>query len=223
MVAGERQRLAVWREADVEQQAKASETFAGSGSMAAATEVADTFARSDAGATLSRVALPAPVDYLLFACAGAACAVRLSALREVLPFRPAAVRLPESPDWLVGVFALRAELFGLVDPAPLLLPGAGATRGLDPAGALLVGTGERTLAWLVTEVGAIATARDDELLPAGGPGEADGAGGAPPIARPYLTGWLVVSGTGRRHAVIDAEALLNDLLRALERRAGAHG
>jgi chemotaxis signal transduction protein len=208
----------------VEQQAEANNTLAGSSSPAgAATRVVDTVALSDADASLSRAAQPAPADYLLFACAGAACAVRLSALREVLPSCPSAVRLPESPEWLLGVFALRAELFGLVDPAPLLLPGAGATRALDPAGALLVGTGEQTLAWLVTEVGAIATARDDELLPPGEPGGADGAGETPPIARPYLTGWLVASGSGRRHAVIEAEALLNDLLRALERRAGAHG
>lgn len=208
----------------MEQQAEASDTFAGSSSSAeAATSVVDTAALADAGTSLSGTARPAPVDYLLFACAGVACAVRLSALREVLPSCPPAVRLPESPEWLLGVFALRAELFGLVDPAPLLLPGAGATRALDPAGALLVGTGERTLAWLVTEVGAIATARDDEVLSPGEPGEANGAGATPPIARPYLAGWLVASGSGRRHAVIEAEALLNDLLRALERRAGAHG
>lgn len=168
--------------------------------------------------------------FLFFRCAGADCAAPLAALREVLPQCPAALPLPHSPDWLLGIFALRAELVGLADPAPLLFGGPVEDRVPAPHGAaLLVGTGSRAMAWAVESIGATAPFGPGMDGSVGvGDDAADGAptSGAPmqerhllepAVAAPYALGAISFAG-GQRYTVIDAEALLADMLHALEER-----
>jgi len=62
----------------------------------------------------------AGVEHLLFVCAGVPCAAPLADLREALPIMPRTTPLPFSPPWLLGLFPLRTEIIGLVDPVPLL-------------------------------------------------------------------------------------------------------
>ena len=129
-------------------------------------------------------------EYLLFACADVPCAVPLKALREVRPSLPQVVPLPFSPDWLIGIFPLRTQLLALVDPAPLLLgrPADHVTSWLKPqrprnslyerrvtaplvnplfpTTALLIGEGERVLAWAVTGVSDIVLVSDEQIVSA---------------------------------------------------------
>lgn len=184
----------------------------------------------DAGLADSHPAAAEP-GYLLFRCAGVDCAVPLAALREVLPRCPSALPLPHSPEWLLGVFALRAELVGLADPAPLLFDAAHDSLAPRTHGAaLLAGSDERVLAWAVESIGATAPLAQGAGAEHGGgqpavsaagvsgpgdrPGEIDGTG--PGIAALYSAG--AVAASGRRYAVINVGALLADMLRALEER-----
>ena len=156
---------------------------------------------------------PQGAHYLLFTCMTLACAVTLETLREVLPTVPATIPLPHTPSWMFGLFALRAELLGLVDPAPLLL-GASAPGSGDPppTATILVGDGEHTLGWAVERVGAITLVRDDEILR------------DPPltasIADRYYAGLYTPADGGQRHIILHARHLLDDLLLALEERDG---
>lgn len=184
--------------------------------------------------------LPTGTGYLLFVCAGEECAVPLSALREVLPSVPRAVYLPFSPEWMLGIFPLRNEMLGLVDPVPLLtrrdtpssgetsvsrsMPeswplrdGAGMAAGRTPATALVVGSADRCLAWAVESVGDIAMVQDAELL------EVD-ASDLPnlPFERRYVAHRYTPVGSATPIFVLDAEALLTDLLDALEKGSEGH-
>lgn len=170
-------------------------------------------------------------EMLLFWCRGVRCAVPLTALREVLPEPPKAVYLPFSPAWMLGVFPLRNELVGLVDPASLLFgpnaPAAGGalTGGPSPsasltglpgarpqqAAALIIGTEDRCLAWMVDAVGEIANAQDEDMLP-----ESEVAAAAGPIAPQYVLGVYRDGPEGEACVTLRAEALLDDLLAALE-------
>lgn len=166
-------------------------------------------------------------ELLLFFCHGTPCALPLTSLREVLPEVPPVVYLPFSPPWMAGIFPLRNELVGLADPAPVLfaVPPAetpvGRSLDTDPAvsfagllsarpaaTALLVGTEGRCLAWLVDAVGEIANAPDGAILPA------PEVGG---VVRPrYVAGTYHDAATERDYALVRADALLDDLLSALE-------
>lgn len=181
---------------------------------------------------------PSGTGYLLFRCAGVECAVPLSVLREVLPAVPQAIYLPFSPEWMLGIFPLRNEMVGLVDPLPVLSrrgmsyerpdprdfahqsdDGISSTLARDAAGilpghvsttAIVVGSGERCLAWVVEAVGDIALVQDGELHSL-----AEHTPHDLPIAPRYILGYYASRET-RAHAVIlDAEALLTDLLEAL--------
>ena len=117
-------------------------------------------------------------EYLVFTCAHLTCAVPLSDLIEVLRPVPATVALPRSPDWMAGIFPHRSRFIALVDPMPLLtmpdterssetptsisedgLPQTShVQRPVGPslsAGALLIGIGEQSVAWVVNSVGDI--------------------------------------------------------------------
>lgn len=170
-------------------------------------------------------------EMLLFWCRGVRCAVPLTSLREVLPEPPKAVYLPFSPAWMFGVFPLRNELVGLVDPAPLLFdPNAPATAGAwtggpspstsltglpdarpQQAAALIIGTEDQCLAWMVDAVGEIANAQDEDMLPA-----SEVAAVAGPIAPHYVLGVYRGGPEGEAYVTLRAEALLDDLLAALE-------
>lgn len=166
-------------------------------------------------ATSGDVAEP---GFLLFRCAGVDCAVPLVALREVLPRCPVSLPLPHSPDWLLGVFALRAELIGLVDPAPLLLGAASERTTAGPySAALIAGAGERVLAWAVESIGATAPFTAEAAGVASGEWGAAGLGAESPAAAAYTIG-VIAPEPGRRCVVIDVEALLAEMLRALEER-----
>lgn len=177
-------------------------------------------------------------ELLMFWCRGIPCALPLTALREVLRETPAVVYLPFSPAWMLGLFPLRNELVGLVDPAPLLLgtaaatmPGQQANRadpsasyaglpGTGPATtALVVGTQDRCLAWIVDTVGEIATAPDDAIRA----GTAS-HGMVEAILPRYIAGTYQDPAAERECVVLHAETLLEDLLIALEEGGDApHG
>lgn len=177
-------------------------------------------------------------EMLLFWCRGVPCALPLTALREVLPEPPKAVYLPSSPAWMLGIFPLRNELVGLVDPAPLLFgPNAPAAEAVGwsgaaapaaslaglpgarpPAAALIVGAEDRCLAWMVDMVGEIANAQDEEISPGS---ETSSAAGA--IAPRYVAGLYRDAAAERECVVLRAEALLDDLLAALEEGGAGAG
>lgn len=184
----------------------------------------------------SLAALPAAREpgYLLFRSAGVDCAVPLAALREVLPDCPVALPLPHSPEWLLGVFALRAELVGLVDPAPLLF-GTASDRSAPRShgAALLASVGEQVLAWAVESIGAVAPLAPESNAEADDrQAEGDFAPSVADTDTGNLSGTLValrqsvapayaadeVTQAGQRYTVINVEALLADMLRALEER-----
>jgi chemotaxis signal transduction protein len=150
------------------------------------------------------------VEYLLFRCGETACAVALHQLREVLPAVPAAVPLPFSPFWLLGVFPLRTELVGLVDPAPVLLNGhtqVAVPRDQRLSAVLVAGEGDVTLGLAVRAVGDIALVEPYEITRNSA---ADG-----PVATAYAYGSYRPPTGGAPHVVIDLPQLLADLLRLL--------
>ncbi len=178
------------------------------------------------------------IEYLLFTCGGVECGVPLAALREVLPALPQVAPLPASPEWMMGVFALRAEMIALVDPAPVLLDHAAAyatprpspashtapvasTLPQDrsqassihrPRSALIVGTGERCLAWAISLVGDLVRLEDHEILPHTHEATAD----APRVRERYILGDYIVPENGRRYTLLNAELVLDDVLHELE-------
>jgi chemotaxis signal transduction protein len=188
--------------------------------------------------------LPTGTGYLLFVCAGRECAVPLSALREVLAAVPRAVYLPFTPVWMLGIFPLRNEMLGLVDPVPVLtyrepastaagtsaspvIPEGSPLRrssdgvpGRAPATALIVGSEDRCLAWAVDSVGDIALVQDGELCELGDLDER-----IPrdlPFERRYVKGVYTPRATDSRILVLDAETLLTDQLDALEQGSEGH-
>lgn len=155
---------------------------------------------------------PGGVEYLLFTCGQARCAAALHQLREVLPALPAAVALPFSHAWLLGVFPFRTELLALVDPRHILLGPDGSldiAAAAPPTTALIVGEGEAMLGLAVTTNRDIGVEQLDEIVPA-----PPRDGSQPQIVTPYATGRYVRAG-GEPHAVIDMPRLVTDLLVAL--------
>jgi chemotaxis signal transduction protein len=154
-------------------------------------------------------------QYLLFTCGGVRCAVALRALREVLPHVPAAVPLPHSPPWTLGVFALRAELIALVDPAPALLGERQFEESVQFNAVLLVGNGPRTLGWAVGDVGAITVMRPEEIAPLPSP--------VVPVWERYALGVCMPANAEDAYVLLDAQRLLDDLLNELEEREPSNG
>jgi len=156
------------------------------------------------------------IEHLLFVCADVPCALPLTALREVMRATPETIPLPHSPPWMRGVFPLRAEILALVDPAPMLL-GRQHLPAVDvlakPTGtratamALVVGSDERSLAWVVDTVGAIAAVEAKDVDAGGGVGQ--------PARERYVTGVYEDARTAARYTLLNAERLLDDLLAAI--------
>jgi chemotaxis signal transduction protein len=133
------------------------------------------------------------------------------------------VALPFSPPWLLGVFAHRTELLGLVDPAPLLL---GAARGAvrdpsapPPAATLIVGHDDQMLGLAVEALGEIVLIRPDEIAATSGEPMDETS-----VAPPYLRGYYQppAADDAVAYAVVDLEPFVATLLDAL-REGVAHG
>jgi chemotaxis signal transduction protein len=153
-------------------------------------------------------------QYLLFRCGQTPCAVALTDLREVLPALPAAVAMPFSPPWLLGLFPLRAELLGLVDPAPLLLShnGQAVYDSSALAMALIAEHEGVALGMAVAAVGDITEVPSDEVVPI--TPDATTA-----VARAYALGVYVSPRGGTPYTVVDMRRLVADLLAALSEDA----
>lgn len=175
----------------------------------------------------------AAAEHLLFLVGRMPCAVRLSALREVLVEVPHAVTLPDSPPWLLGVFPLHAEIVGLVDPLPVLTgrassahdaalaPAQARTPGVPPARmALVAGEGECLVALLVDGIGQIALVRDEAVTPLATLDAA--AARALPFAPRYVAGMYAAAREETPYLVIALPALLEDMLCALETEEARH-
>ncbi|HEX8036986.1 MAG TPA: chemotaxis protein CheW [Ktedonobacterales bacterium] len=163
-------------------------------------------------------------EYLLFTCGGVDCGVPLAALREVVPALPQVAPLPASPEWMMGIFALRTEMIALIDPVPMLLDSAEAhadphhftlsqpTSESIPRSALIVGTGERCLAWAIALVGDIVRLDDDMIAPH----TRETTAGAGEVRERYVAGDYVIPRSGRRYTLLQTDLVLDDVLHALE-------
>ena len=149
------------------------------------------------------------------------CAIAAHELREALPAPPAAVALPFSPPWLLGVFPWRTELAALLDPAPILLsapsaPGVPALESAPFVAVLIAGEDERLLGLAVTRLGDRATLRAAAITqtpPAG----------AALAASPFVRGWYAPDGPAdTTYAVLDLPVFASACLLLLEHEA-AHG
>jgi chemotaxis signal transduction protein len=133
--------------------------------------------------------------------------VPLAQLREVLPALPRPVPLPFSPPWLLGVFPLRLDVLGLVDPAPLLLASQSPQLHVDNAATALVAGDDVLLALAVSSVGDIALVQPDEIRD-------DTAGAGPRVDSRYAQG-VCCPASGGSYALINMPRLVGDLVRAL--------
>jgi chemotaxis signal transduction protein len=178
---------------------------------------------------------PSDKQFLLFTCGGILCAAPLINFREVLPVLPQPTALPFSPPWALGICILHAELIGLVDPAPMLLgqpdipilrwrspasPTLGGIQPLpqkDPLGgvhaghALVVGEGERSLAFAVQAVLDIVASDDDEIVALDAPAHPSLG-----CAEAYAAGFLLPKDVTESFTIVRVDVLLADLLAALE-------
>ncbi len=180
---------------------------------------------------------PSDKQFLLFACGGVLCAAPLINFREVLPVLPQPTALPFSPPWALGICILHAELIGLVDPAPMLLgqpdipilrwrspvsptlggiqplPVKASHSGVHAGHALVIGEGERSLAFAVQAVLDIVASDDDEIVALDAPDHP-----ALGCAEAYTAGFLLPKDAAESYTIVRVDALLADLLTALEER-----
>lgn len=155
-------------------------------------------------------AQPRGAEYLLFTCRQIPCAVALHELREVMRAVPHSVPLPFSPPWLLGVFSLRTELLGLVDPAPMLLGAGWAARDpAPPTATLIVGSPEPLLGLAVGAVGEITRIQPEQIEPLHLPADSTGIPA-------YVSGRYHPAGAPHPYAVVDMAPFVAALLRALE-------
>lgn len=179
--------------------------------------------------------VPRGTDLLLLLSGSVPCAAPLASLREIIPHLPTYAMLPSSPAWLLGVFPLRTEMLGLVDPAPQLLGIAASENYVPivaarhqpatmlfpspPAGPLglsmtiVAGEGTRQLGLAVSAVGDLVRADDTEIA-------ADGQAllqATSPIHERYITGIYTPRQTQDHYTILHIERLLDDLLAALDR------
>jgi chemotaxis signal transduction protein len=161
--------------------------------------------------------------------------VRLADLREVLPGLPPHVALPFSPQWLWGVFPLRAELIALVDPLPTLLHGPEAARHMTHAAsaslptapasavgrpetprALVVGEGDHLLALVADRIGDIYPLRPEDA------GDADDQSHRAPAAAhalpAYVAGVYPITGLERPALALRIAQVCDDIFAALQER-----
>jgi len=167
-------------------------------------------------------------QYLLFECGHINCAVPLADLREVRNTVPRTIPLPGSPDWMLGIFPVRSEMLALVDPIPALFGrleqtvapvGPLPAPALERASVMIVGTGERSLAFVVDSYSGTPTGHGHELDTSA---QMLVRTGLPFVAR-YVAGIYAPADTDRRYAVLEADHLLSDLIAALEEADESYG
>ena len=178
-------------------------------------------------------------EHLFFLCAGIPCAAPLKSLREVLLSTPRPVFLPFSPRWMLGVCPLRMELVGLVDPVPMLLGDVGdgtpfwpanaaspafptavsTPTGSGPLPALVVGSDECSLGWVVQAVGDIAPIAEHDIATA--PDVIDAA--RLPFVSRYVVGIYAPPDGDQRHVVLNMKTLLTDLVDAMREKESVRG
>ena len=188
--------------------------------------------RAEAGQTLATD--PAEGDEHLLCWLGETpYLVRLADLREVLPSLPPHVALPFSPQWLWGVFPLRADLVALVDPSPTLLHGPAAARRMtgaagaglprtttsaagrpDSPRALVGGEGDHLLALVANRIGDIYPLRPDDAGDANDPAYAPVA--AAQALPAYVAGVYLIAGLERPALALRIAQVCDDIFAALQ-------
>ncbi len=160
-------------------------------------------------------------QYLLFQVGGLRCAGPLTALREVLRDVPRTIPLPNSPEWMFGIFPSRSEMLALVDPVPVLVGGSapgptsradrlGVAEGAGPS-VLVVSADEQSVALLVDSYGETATIMDHELLATSEAGIA----AEQTVAQRYIAGFYRPDDSEQSFVALDTGNLLADLTSAL--------
>lgn len=194
--------------------------------------------RAEEGQLLS--VAPEGREYLLCGCGDLVFTVPLAQLREVLPTLPEVVPLPFSTPWLFGIFALRTDMLGLVDPLPALTghlsPGSAGTPGkastattqrdatpTSPAvrftTALIVGEGERSIALAMSSIGEIILARDEEIVSEVDTQPQPGTS----IDARYISGAYQPPDSTITCPILAVDRLLSDILARLEEEERLHG
>ncbi|HEX9070125.1 MAG TPA: chemotaxis protein CheW [Ktedonobacterales bacterium] len=158
--------------------------------------------------------------YLTWTAGGMHCALAIGSVRELLPSLPRVTSLPDSPDWLAGLFLHDNEIIALADPVHVLgrgqhdgqrrqairraLSGVGAISRA-PMQAVVIGDEEVKLGLLVDEVAGVVY------------------GMALPITdhSPFGQGAEIQVGNGRAYRTLDARALIDALVRELASAEGS--
>lgn len=182
-----------------------------------------------------RIAAPdlAADEYLPFVIGGVDCVAPFHALTEVLPGIPPTVTLPASPPWVLGVFAHRLRMYGLVDPLPALCGRADAPGRTFPrqrptlhrtpgtahdasvsqkACVVIVGTGDRRLALVLDGLGATFTLGEQGVTPRANLRMLTDL----PFQPRYVGGLATRPGERSGFLVIEVDTLLRDLLTAIQ-------
>lgn len=174
-----------------------------------------------------------PDEYLPFVIGEVACVAPFRALTEVLPGIPPTVTLPDSPPWLIGVFAHHLRMYGLVDPLPMLCgrPDAPARtfsrqrptpRRLpevahdapdrQEACVAIIGTGDRRLAVVLDGLGATFTPGEQGVTPRADLRMLTDL----PFQPRYIAGLASRPGERSSLLLLEVDTLLRDLLTALQ-------
>ena len=165
--------------------------------------------------------VPLGVPHLRFSLANCTCLLPLDRLAGVLAAQYRLVHLPHSPEWVLGIFPHRTTLVALVDPLPVL---AGSTEGPPSslasvprplpvtAPVVILGGGERMLAWRVTEIADISYIREGDARPP----VASGLPPSPRIAMRYIAGILATEPETPADLVLNVDQALDDMLAAME-------
>lgn len=158
--------------------------------------------------------------YLTWTVGGIHCALAIGSVRELLPSLPRVTSLPDSPDWLAGLFLHDNEIIALVDPMHILgsgqhdsqrrqairraLSGVGAISRV-PMQAVVIGDEEVKLGLLVDDVAGVVY------------------GTALPITDhiPFGQGAEIQVGDGRAYRTLDARAMIDAFVRELASAEGS--
>ncbi len=105
-------------------------------------------------------------ELLVIGLAGNPYAIAVERVREIVRVRPL-TRIPRSPDWLLGVVALRGEVVEVVDLCSRL----GIEAGEDNRSRRIIvlhGDGNRVTGVMVDSVSDVYRVNEDDILPSDG-------------------------------------------------------